>query len=480
MTVTTALQTAEPIYFDVALVRKALLYFGVALLVIAPFSRDPLVVVVCGFMPYILVALVDRPTMPSIMLYYLLWVWVQAAARVLVAALDDESLGDGLYGLDVYRAFWYSMASLIVLAITFRITLGDVPSPSDEQLSEHRRWPPTMLFYIYLATAALSFVLAPLAALSTAISQPVMAAGSLKYVVIFMLFATVLATGKDVKLLLAVVLIEIATGFTGLFSGFKTVFIVLLLAALSLRMPLRIGNILGGIAAIVVLAGLGVFWTAVKSEYRDVATGYADSQAITSTLSERAKVLIGKAIHPEEIDWGQATDQLLRRISYIDFFGASIGVSETSPEPVVFARWRDALEHVGKPRILFPNKAALDDTEVFQRYVRGDVAEAGRSGTSISIGYLAENFIDFGFPGMLAPIAVMGLLLGCTLRYFMTRPSAWVVREGFVTASVLTVSAGMELSLAKFIGGTILLLVVLGLCWKFLYPSVDRLLGHRG
>jgi hypothetical protein len=145
----------------------------------------------------------------------------------------------------------------------------------------------------------------------------------------------------------------------------------------------------------------------------------------------------------------------------------------------VFARWRDALEHIGKPRIFFPDKAALDDTEVFLKYVRGDVAEEGRSGTSISIGYLAENFIDFGFPGMLAPIAVMGLLLGCTLRYFMTRPSPWVVREGFVTASVLTVSAGMELSLAKFLGGTILFLVVLGLCWKFLYPSLDRWLGQR-
>ncbi len=79
---------------------------------------------------------------------------------------------------------------------------------------------------------------------------------------------------------------------------------------------------------------------------------------------------------------------------------------------------------------------------------------------------------------MLVPIAVMGLFLGCTLRYFMTRPSPWVVREGFVTASVLTISSGMELSLAKFLGATILLLVVLGLCCKFLYPSVDRWLSQ--
>jgi hypothetical protein len=478
MALTTQFQTAEPIYFDFAFLRKAFLYFGLAMLVMAPFARDPMVVIVCGFMPCVLVPLIDRPTMPSIVVYYLLWIWVQAATRVLLAALDGESLGDGLYGYDVYRAFWYSMACLAVLAIAFRICLGGLAQPSEDLRNEHRRWQPTSLFYLYLASAALSFVLAPLTALSVSIAQPVLALGSLKYVVIFMLFATVLSTGNGIKLLLAVLVIEVITGFSGLFSGFKTVFIVLLLAALSLRVTLRITNILGGIAALVVLFGLGVFWTAVKSEYRDVATGFTGSQAITSSLSERAGVLVDKAIHPGDIEWGLATDALLRRIAYIDFFGATIGVSETAPEPVTFARWRDALEHVAKPRILFPEKAALDDTEIFLRYVRGEMGEESRAGTSISIGFLAENFIDFGFPGMLVPIAIMGLVLGCALRFFMTRPVPWAVREGFVTALVLTLSAGMELSLAKFLGSTILISLVLALCLKFLYPSVNRWLNQ--
>src|SRR5260370_40103562 len=120
MAVTTQFQTAEPIYFDFALLRKAFLCFAVAMLVMAPFARDPMVVVVCGFMPYVLVGLRDLPRMPSIVVYYLLWMWFQAATRVLIAALDAESLGDGLCGLDLYRAFWYAMASLVVLEVPFR------------------------------------------------------------------------------------------------------------------------------------------------------------------------------------------------------------------------------------------------------------------------------------------------------------------------------------------------------------------------
>lgn len=474
MTVTTPFQKTEPIYFDFALLRKAFLCFGGAMMVMAPFSRDPMVAVVCGFMPYVLVGLLDLPRMPSIVVYYLLWMWIQAATRLLLAALDGELLGDGLYGLDVNRAFWYAMVSLVILAIAFRICLSGMPPPSEDQLEEHRHWPPMMLFYLYLAAAALSLLLGPLATLSMGIAQPVQTVGALKYVAIFMLFATVLSTGNGVKLLLAVILIEIVTGFSGLFSGFKTVFIVLLLAALSLRITLRATNILGGIAALVVLFGLGVFWTAVKSEYRGVATGFANSQAISSSVTDRAGLLIDKAMYPGEIEWGLATDALLRRIAYIDFFGAAIGVSENSPEPVVFARWRDALEHVAKPRIFFLDKAALDDTEIFLKYVRAAAGEEDFAGTSISIGYLAENFIDFGFPGMLVPITVMGLVLGGTVRYFMTRSVAWVVREGFVMALVLTLTAGMEVSLAKFLGSTILTFAVLALCLKFFYPSAHR------
>ena len=40
--------------------------------------------------------------------------------------------------------------------------------------------------------------------------------------------------------------------------------------------------------------------------------------------------------------------------------------------------------------------------------------------------------------------------------------------------------AGMELSLAKFLGSTILTLGVLALCIKFVYPPVERWIGHRG
>lgn len=431
-------------------------------------------------LPFVLVAILERPLMPSIVVYSLLYMWLQIAARLALTYIDDETLGDGLYGTDVCRAAWYAMASLIVLATVFRIHLGRQPSFTSHRLEEHRHWSPFALFQVYLAVSGLAVVLAPASLVIPGLHQPIEAFGALKYVAIFAIFAAVLSAGKGGKLLLLVVVIEIAIGFTGLFSGFKTVLIVLLLTALSLRVYLRLSTVVVITATFSLLLGLGLFWTAVKAEYRDFATGYSNTQGITASLGDRSRLLIGKALHPEEIEWGLAVDQLVRRIAYIDFFGAVIGVVENAPEDEgLFPRWRDALEHILKPRLLFPDKASLDDTEVFLRYVRDEVGDDSRPGTSISIGFLAENFIDFGFPLMLLPIGLMGLVLSCAIRYFMTRPVPWPVREGFVMALVVAVMWDIGSSLAKFLGGTLMVSVVLAICLKFLYPVVERWLERR-
>ena len=47
-------------------------------------------------------------------------------------------------------------------------------------------------------------------------------------------------------------------------------------------------------------------------------------------------------------------------------------------------------------------RGVLDDGD---ELARADPTEQVRIGTSISVGYMAENFADFGFPGMLLGVA---------------------------------------------------------------------------
>ena len=149
-----------------------------------------------------------------------------------------------------------------------------------------------------------------------------------------------------------------------------------------------------------------------------------------------------------------------------------IGVQETSPEPVFVRQWQDAVEHVAKPRFLFPNKAALSDTEVYVRLARGDASEQMRLGTSISVGYMAENFVDFGFPGMLGGLFVLGLIYGLVIRYFLALKVPWILREGVVWDSSFSVAHnGVEMSLPKILGATVMFFLVYMLLARFVFPT---------
>ncbi len=103
-----------------------------------------------------------------------------------------------------------------------------------------------------------------------------------------------------------------------------------------------------------------------------------------------------------------------------------------------------------------------------------------RLGTSISVGYMAENYVDLGFPGMLAGIFVLGLLLALVVRYFMTRSLPWMLREAIVMGFVYNIAGtGMEMSLPKLLGATIMFFLVWSLIARFALPIAMRWLDQR-
>src|SRR5262249_13681191 len=212
---------------------------------------------------------------------------------------------------------------------------------------------------------------------------------------------------------------------------------------------------------------------AVKADYRSMATGYSDTQQVVTPLGERLGWLGDRALSPSEIDWSLSVDELLRRIAYIDFFAATISASSTASDSRFFRNWGELIDHVTHPRILFPDKAVVDDTAVMERLVRADGTE-DRSGTSISVGYFAENYADFGFPMMLVPLFVLGLVTALGVRYLMTRPPGPIVGEAFALAFILSFTFGVSSTLAKIIGPAIVNFAFLALAIKFIWPSCSR------
>lgn len=477
-----AVSAAPPRVLDTNTLKRGFFFLAVALMVIAPFSQDPLAMSVGAAVPWLMMQIVARPGMPAAVVYLLVWQWVQVFARVLQSMVDGEPMTSSLFGPTVGKAYWYMMASLVVLAIALRFSLGSLKAPTEEDRSAHFEWRPIDLFTLYVAMMVLAVACRFVVKAVPGLDQPVDALAKMKIVMLFMLFTNVMMTGRGTNLMWLAVGAEVAMGFTGLLSDFRSVFVYLAVAAIASRIPIKgISVVMGGLCASL-LVFLALFWTAVKMEYRDYATGGEDSQALQVSLEDRMAYLGERLISVDAINWGQASYLFLVRLAYTDIFGSVIGVQETAPEPGFMRQWQEAIDHVTRPRVLFPNKAALSDTEVYVRLARGDPTEQIRFGTSISVGYMAENFVDLGFPGMLAGIFVIGLIYGGIIRYFMSLRFPWILKEGVVLALVMSVAMnGVEISLPKLLGTCLMFFLVYVLLARFAFQTgLNWLKGRSG
>jgi hypothetical protein len=471
-------------YLDYTFIERIFLFLGVLGAGLSPFARDPVAFGAGAVMPFILMHIINRPGMPVAVVYLVLWQWAQTFARVVQTFPDGEALGASIYGPNVERAYWYMLASVLVLALCMRVTVGRLPPPTAQARLAHARWQPRDLVVLYFGTLVFSVVVRFSGLASGALEQPVSALLYVKTLVLFLLFANVLTTGQGGKFALVAILIETITGFTGILSDFKAVFIFLALAAVAVRIRWTVTMGIGAVVWGTVLIFLALFWTSVKMEYRVLATGSDESQAVTASLGDRLGYLGNRAISPSLIDWNEAAYLLLIRFAYVDIFGSVITVQEASPEPGLMRQWSDGVSHVLQPRFLFPNKAALSDSDVYVRLAKGDPTEEVRQGTSISVGYMGENFADLGFPGMLLGIGAIGLMAGMVYRFFMTRKMPLMVKEGTLLVLVYSIGRdGVEISMPKILGALMMSTIVYVLLVKFAYPRVltwlDRPPGGR-
>jgi len=465
---------------DSSLVRRGFGYFACLCALLAPFTPEPLAFFVGALVPWVCLLLVGTPTMPAAVLYLIIWQWLQIFSRVPQTWIDGDTLATGLFGPNVVRAYWYMLASVVVLAMSFRLVLGRLKPPTPAQRTAHHHWQMRDLLILYVATIVVAAGSAVVLMVVPGLAQPIEALSRVKVVALFMLFTYVLSTGRGTKAMMGVLLFEVLSGFTGFLSDFRGVFIYLAIAAVAARIKWSGTVGVGAAIGLVALVSLALFWTSVKSDYRVYAAGSDESQAIVVQLSERMAYLGSRAISPDAINLKETSYALLSRLAYVDVFGSVIDVQDASPEPVAMRQWMEAIDHVVTPRFLFPNKPPLLDSEVYMRLARRFSTEEIRLGTSISVGYMAENYADLGFPAMLLGIALLGLIIASSIRILMSFKVPQMVREGLVMAFAFMISRdGVEVSLPKILGALVMFLIVFLLLNKFAFPRVMSWLDHR-
>jgi hypothetical protein len=452
--------------------RKGIWAICLALAFVGVFTTNGIVTSAAIMVVPILGLLLWREGEPPVLLFGCAFQWLQATAAIFYCNHFGMTL-DAAFGSNVLDlATWLSIVAVLVLAIGIR--LGYIRAGGSQRAaleSDAAKMDIGKIGILYGVSVVVAGVLSAIAWRFPSITQPLLATAALKWAVVFLLCYAVLHQRRGYGLLMICIGLEFATGFLGVFAVFKSVFFVLVVAALSSPLALRGRRLAASVICFVILFVLGVFWSAIKTDYREFLANEETANEETIPI-ERKFTKLADLI--ESVTWENFTDgmdALVLRVSYVNYFALAI---ENVPARIPYengALWQGSIVHVLTPRFLFPDKPTLDDSERTRLYTGMQVAGM-EAGTSIGIGYVGESYVDYGPVGMFAPIFLLGTLYGLINRFFITRTRHKLLGSALAVSILVFNAYEIETSNIKLVGGVIAAALVAVVIYKVFGSSV--------
>ena len=442
------------------------------------FTPQPILGMACWGTVLLLTYLAWRDAEPPILLFGAVKLWTVASAQVIYYGIVGRSLHD-VGGPEVEQAIWLVLVSSCVIFLGIRTSLAGAPTLSLEQLhTEAMQLSIERIFFAYLLSylASAAFDFGDVAALG-GIAQFLLALKLIRWVLFFLLTFACLSQEEGYRFLIVAIVVETIVGLLGFWGSFKEFFPIFVVAYLGARRGFRPKEFATTFVVFALVLFLGLFWTAIKPDYRDFLTGGQRTQRIVVPMSAQAVKIVELAGEVDSRDLQEAVEPAMKRVGYVDYFAETI---EYIPEYRPYddgSGWKNGIMHVLKPRLFFPNKPAIHDSEITRKYTGLNVASASQ-GTSISIGYIGESYADFGPWFMFVPIFFVGIGYGFMYRYFLVTGNIKLLGMAFAAAFLPTMIGGQP-SIPRLLGNSITQFVVMGGLLWVAGPSLYRLLLKR-
>ena len=383
------------------------------------FSPDPLLMILSGFSLFLVLKLLWRVNEPKHLMVNLLLNWMVVAILLPYGALFSIPLSE----LTLYKSETIGYASLLAIISQIVYTTGIYLPIKDIIVAKVETLRFILSRYdgkkIFLGYVYYSIFSASLTQFLLGVSGGQMLLGLVhfKWVFLTLLILHTSIIPSNVKYVLVFISFEILLSFSGFWASFKDYILVATGAFFTLNRKISPKALVTILFFAFFTFFISVIWSASKGRYRAYLTGGERTQAVVqtdqikniSTLWE----IISEDFSSEKFseNFKRGSQSLLYRVSYVEYFALALKQVPTFLPHENGQLLKDAIEHVLKPRILFPDKKQIYDSDLTSKYT--GISFAGRDeGVSFSLGYVPESYIDFGPFYMFIPIFFFGLLFG--------------------------------------------------------------------
>lgn len=442
------------------------------LLFLVVFSGYPLIMICSLATLFLTFKLFWRPYEPKVIFFGVILSWLSITIKLFYADLKQVPYESLSMSAEIIQTTYVSLIGYSVYCLGIWVALKDLKLTNQkmgELFNAHYNFKRLMLVYVVAAilnTSLKSFVF-----YFPGFDQLFSGFLQMKLGFLFLILFYSLKNRKHLMLVLLIIIIEVILSFFSYFSSFKDIIItgVVIVTLFPIRLKAR-----EAFATIVLSAGFIyaiILWQSIKGDYRKFLSGGERSQTIVVSQEDALK----KIQELSERSGAGTKDviyETIDRISYIEFFSQA---TENVPAKIPYENgrlWRDNILHVLQPRILFPDKEAIDDSKMVNKYATRKVAGA-KQGSSFSLGYMAESYIDFGPYFMFIPIFFVGWLLGFVYKLIIKQSINYF--WGFTMVSSLWINFNSNGTPGSKILGWILMYYIAFLIFRFFFMKpIDR------
>ena len=249
-----------------------------------------------------------------------------------------------------------------------------------------------------------------------------------------------------------------------------------MIASLPFITKILLKNIIASFLILAILFFFGVKWTAIKGDYRS----YLNQGKKTQTVEVDRDAAFSKLMElsGNETDFNKSAAQFLDRLQYTFHLAKTM---ERVPAVLPYEYGGNIggiITYVTTPRFLNPEKSVSNNSIKATKYT--GISYLGiDSGVSISLGYFADCYIDFGRWGMLLPLLLLGCLYSVLYWYFSTKSSQNLLINYALVGSFFMETIIFESDGAYLLGRLLSNTVTYFLFIKFLLPSLHQFMQQK-
>lgn len=429
-------------------------------------SQDPFLFAVGTLVLAVFLYFFYSKTVPPILLMSAFFQWLFFHGKLLDGLLKGKGVGELIkVSSTMEEIVLLGFVGTTVFFVGVFVAVRNTPVLSYQQFHDFgARINFTALVRFYITIYIFLFTMGNLIWLFPGLSQPLFILTLFRWSVFFLLFITCFTQNRGKGTLLILILIDVLVGFFSFFSHFKEVIYFSFLSywIFVFRGSIRKQWVLG--ALVVVTFYMGIYWTAIKDDYRDFLNQGTGEQAVLIDRVAAYSKLIDLIANVDEADLANSSDVLINRLSWIGAFDA---VYRRVPDKVPHeegALWWNGITRPFKPRLFFPEKTGLADSKELNYYSNLKVDEKK---TSISLSMMVGSYVDFGIYGMHIPLFLFGLFCGWVYSIAIRWGRSVVVGYSMAMPIIYLMQIN-EQSINRMVSAMVLYLLVLWFVQRFL------------